>query len=62
MNDLDGEPLKMGMISLSLMGQIARGGGELVMWGKTCYGAKYPDSFCMVSFRHPKSIRNISPL
>ena len=31
MNDLDGEPLKMGMTSLSLMGQIARGGGELVM-------------------------------
>ena len=31
MNDLDGEPLKMGIISLSLMGQIARGGGELVM-------------------------------
>ena len=31
MNDLDGEPLKMEMISLSLMGQIARGGGELVM-------------------------------
>ena len=31
MNDLDGEPLKMGMISLSLMGQIARGGGELVL-------------------------------
>ena len=30
MNDLEGEPLKVGMTTFSLMAQIARGGGELV--------------------------------
>ena len=30
MNYLEGEPLKVGMTTFSLMGQIARGGGELV--------------------------------
>ena len=29
MNDLEGEPLKVGMTTFSLMAQIARGGGEL---------------------------------
>ena len=61
MNDLDGEPLKVGKTSFSLMGQIAQGGSELVTQGKTWYGAKYPDSFCLVSFRHPESVRNVSP-
>ena len=30
MNDLEGEPLKVGMTTFSLMAQIARDGGELV--------------------------------
>ena len=30
MNDFEGEPLKVGMTTFSLMAQIARGGGELV--------------------------------
>ena len=34
MNDFDGELLKMGMTSLSLMGQIARGGGQTSYIGK----------------------------
>ena len=34
MNDFDGELLKMGMTSLSLMGQIARGGGRTSYIGK----------------------------
>ena len=34
MNDFDGELLKMGMTSLSLMGKIARGGGRTSYIGK----------------------------
>ena len=61
MNYLEGEPLKVGMTTFSLMAQIARGGGELVK-GKICYVVKYPDSFYMVSFRHSENLQNISLL
>ena len=60
MNDLEGEPLNVRMTTFSLMAQIVRRGRT--SQGKICYVAKYPDSFCMVSFRYPENVRNISLL
>lgn len=47
MNDLDGEPLKVGMTSFSLMGQIAQGGGELVTQEKHAMGRNIQTVFAL---------------
>ena len=62
MNDLDGEPLKVRMTSFSLMGQISRGGGELVTQGKTCYGANIQTAFAWFLSGTPKAYEMLVPL